>query len=114
MIVGSLPQMSETVETFKQPIILQTVIRTTVDFVDEVTIVDALIEAVVQVAKPEDLLIDQIDTSARYIKVHSISNMVVDQYIVYKNLTYKIIDASQWDDYGYLRAIAQEWKGDIR
>ena len=117
----SLPNVALAVQQFEQSVTLRKVTTTTDDDANDVRVtVDESILACIQVARPEELLIDNLDRSVRHIKAYArftfklsdlgVSN--VNYYIIYKGVSYKIIQASDWIDYGYSRCFAEETKLD--
>lgn len=110
-----LPDMSDVLEEWSQPVILKTIVTTVDDNFDEVIVVTPeTIRGVVQVAKSKDLNPDQTDWALRYITVHSKSMMTTDQYIEFQGTDYKIIQMKPWGQYGYYKAICEEVKGKAR
>ena len=108
-----LPDMSDTLTEWEQPVILKTVVRTTVDFEDVVVVTPEDIRAVVQVATPEQLSVLQIDISLKYRLCHSKVPISMGQYIEFQGINYKIITPSDWTDYGFSEVIGEQVKGEI-
>lgn len=108
-----LPDMSDTLDEWKQPVVVKTVTQETIDFepVDQVAV--RTIQAVVQLAQKEKLNADQIDWSLRYLLVHTTGPLTVGEFVEYKGADYKIIEPGDWQDYGYTEAIAEETKRDL-
>jgi hypothetical protein len=105
-----LPDMSEVLNEWAQPVIVKTVTQATVNFepIDQVAV--RTIRAVVQLANKEKLNPDQIDWSLRYLLVHTAEPLTVGEFIEYKGDDYKIVEPGDWQDYGYTEAVAEEVK----
>jgi NAD(P)H-nitrite reductase large subunit len=92
---------------------LKTTERTTVDFVSSVVVTSENIRAVVQVAKPELLNVNEIDWSLRYVQIHSKDLINLGQYVEYQGSDYKIITPSNYQDYGFSEVIGEQVRGDV-
>lgn len=109
-----LPDMSDVLTEWEQSVILKTVTRTTVDFVDQIVITPKPLRAVVQVADKERLNPDEIDWSLRYILIHSKQPMQLGQYVEYQGTDYKLTQGdANYQDYGYTELVGEEVKGAI-
>lgn len=106
-----LPDMSDVLTEWSQPVKLKTVTETTVDFVPARTVVAANILAVVQPADPEKLQVDQIDYSLEYIQVHSVTPMAIGQYIEWNGRDFKLVPFRKgYGQYGYVEVVGEETK----
>jgi len=106
-----LPDMSDVLTEWSQPIKLKTVTETTVDFVPTTTIVVENIVAVVQPADPEKLKVEQIDFSLEYIQIHSVSAMAIGQYVEWDGRDFKLVPFRKgYGQYGYTEAVGEETK----
>lgn len=106
-----LPDMSEVLTEWSQPIKLKTVTETTVDFIPSTTIVVANIVGVVQPADPEKLQVLQIDFSLEYIQIHSVSPMAIGQYVEWDGRDFKLVPFRKgYGQYGYTEAVGEETK----
>ena len=106
-----LPDMSDVLTEWSQPVKLKTVTETTVDFVPTRTVVAANILAVVQPADPEKLQVDQIDYSLEYIQVHSVTPMAIGQYIEWNGRDFKLVPFRKgYGQYGYVEVVGEETK----
>lgn len=106
-----LPDMSEVLTDWSQPITLKTVTETTVDFIPTTTVTVAPIMAVVQPADPEKLQVDQIDFSLEYIQVHSVSPMAIGQYVEWMGRDFKLVPFRKgYGQYGYVEVVGEETK----
>ena len=100
--------MSDVLVEWSLPYTLKTVTRTTVDFEEVITVVESTINAVVQPADKEKLNTDQIDWELDYLLVHSISELINGQYIVYNGNDYKIISDGNYALYGFSEVVAEQ------
>ena len=106
-----LPDMSDVLTEWSQPVKLKTVTETTVNFVPTRTVVAANILAVVQPADPEKLQVDQIDYSLEYIQVHSVTPMAIGQYIEWDGRDFKLVPFRKgYGQYGYVEVVGEETK----
>lgn len=106
-----LPDMSDVLTEWSQPVKLKTVTETTVDFVPTRVVVVADFLAVVQPADPEKLQVDQIDYSLEYIQVHSVTPMAIGQYIEWNGRDFKVVPFRKgYGQYGYAEVVGEETK----
>lgn len=106
-----LPDMSDVLTEWSQPVKLKTRIETTVDFVPTVVIVTEDIRAVVQPADAERLQVDQIDYSLEYIQIHSVTPMAIGQYVEWDGRDFKLVPFRKgYGQYGYVEAVGEETK----
>lgn len=106
-----LPNMSDVLTEWSQPVILKIKTETTLDFVPLVTISAANIMAVVQPADPEKLNVGQIDFSLEYIQIHSVSPMEIGQFIQWDGRDFKLVPFRKgYGQYGYTEAVGEETK----
>ena len=107
-----LPNLSSVIRRFANPnpLKLITIEKTTVDFEPVINRTDIDFQAVIQPADYERLNPDIIDWSLKYIRIHSVTEFQVGQFILYKNEYYKIIPAQYWSDYGYMDGIGEQVK----
>ena len=106
-----LPDMSDVLTEWLQPVKLKTVTTTSVDFVETDVIVVAGILAVVQPADPEKLQVDQIDYSLEYIQIHSVTPMAIGQYIEWDGRDFKLVPFRKgYGQYGYVEVVGEETK----
>lgn len=108
-----LPDMSDVLLEWEQSVTLKTVTTTTVDFQEQRTVVSEPLLAVVQVANPEKINVEQVDWSQRHYTIHTRSPIDVAQFIEYQGADYKIIQPGAWGDYGYWEAVVEEMKETI-
>lgn len=106
-----LPDMSDVLTEWSQPVKLKTVTTTSVDFVESQAVAVADIMAVVQPADPEKLQVDQIDYSLEYIQVHSVSPMAIGQYIEWDGRDFKLVPFRKgYGQYGFVEVVGEETK----
>ncbi len=106
----SLPNMSRTVKNFSIPVKLFKVTTTIVQHKPVENYVESSIKCVVQPAQKEKLNKDKIDWSLRYIQVHSIDQILIDDEIEYKGIRYKAFEDGDYSEYGYYENIMEEQK----
>jgi len=109
-----LPDMSDALTEWEQPVRIKTATTTTIDFKQTTAISESDTRAVIQVADKEKLNPAIIDWSLRYILIHSKSRIVAGQYIEYQGENYKIVTTSNYTDYGYQEVVGEEVKGAIK
>lgn len=106
-----LPDMSDVLTEWSQPVKLKTVTTTSVDFVETQSVLVFDIMAVVQPADPEKLQVDQIDYSLEYIQVHSVSPMAIGQYIEWDGRDFKLVPFRKgYGQYGFVEVVGEETK----
>lgn len=106
-----LPDMSEVLTEWSQPVVLKTRTETSVDFLPVVVVTAANIMAVVQPADPEKLQVLQIDFSLEYIQIHSVSPMAIGQYVQWDGRDFKLVPFRKgYGQYGYTEAVGEETK----
>lgn len=105
-----LPNMSRTVKRFSVPVKLIKITKTIVNHKPVETEVESTIKAVVQPAQKEKLNQDKINWSLRYVQVHSIDEIAIDDIIEYKGVRYKAFENGDYNDYGYYENIMEEQK----
>jgi len=82
----------------------------TIDFEDQETVEVCNIPIAIQIAKPEELKIDQVDWSKEYILALSEDELRINDEIKWFGNSYKIINLTGARNYGYYKAIAEELK----
>lgn len=106
-----LPDMSDVLTEWSQPVVLKTRTEATVDFVPTVNVATQDIMAVVQPADPEKLQVDQIDYSLEYIQIHSVSPMAIGQYVEWMGRDFKLVPFRKgFGQYGYVECVGEETK----
>lgn len=105
-----LPNMASVLGTFEQTIIKREKTVSIVDFQEHITYTDENFRAVVQVADTETLNTDNLDFSKEYIAIHSTTALNINDTVQYKGNDYRIIQLKDYSDYGYFKAIAEEYK----
>lgn len=96
-----IPNLSGTVRRFTNPnpLKLLTIEKTTVDYEPVINRVEVDFKAVVQPANREKINPQIIDWSLRYIWIHSETEFLIGQYVLYKGIYYKILEDGYWSDY---------------
>lgn len=106
-----LPDMSDVLTEWSQPVILKTLTETTVDFIPVRSLVALPILAVVQPADPQKLQVDQIDFSLEYIQIHSVTSMVIGQFVEWQGRDFKLVPFRKgYSQYGYTEVVGEETK----
>lgn len=106
---SNLPNMSDTLIDWLQPVKLKTVTTTTIDFepVEHVDVLD--IDMVVQVADKNKLNFDSLNWSREYIMFHVPDHIVeLGEYIEWNGRDYKVFSREQYQDYGFNTGYAEE------
>lgn len=104
-----LPDMSDVIEEYAQPVKLKTQTITTVDFEDtEVVTVDP-ISAAVQTADKTKLNLSSINWAKQYIWVHYTGNLAIGQFIEWHGKDFKLVAAGEdHSDYGFTAFYGEE------
>lgn len=109
-----IPDMSEALEEWEIDIVHKRYTITSVNFVDTTTeILNETIKAVLQPASPDELTALGVDLSLRHLKIHSTTELLFGDYIEYGGVSYKIINPSDYQLYGFSEVIGEEVKGAI-
>ena len=105
-----IPNMSDTLTEWEQPIKLKTTSTATVDFVETKTVLVVNKRAVVQVAEKEKLKIGSLDWSKSYKLIHSKFAIDINQFVEYSGKDFKIVSLEDYADYGFYASIGEETK----
>lgn len=105
-----LPNLSRTVKNFSIPVKLFKIATTIVNHKPVETETESSIKVVVQPAQKEKLNKDKIDWSLRYVQVHSLDQIVMNDEIEYKGVRYKAFEDADYSEYGYYEIIMEEQK----
>lgn len=112
--VGSnskLPNMSNTILGWFQPITFGIIRTSIVDYEKVITIDYVDTQGVVQPYKPEPLEIQQAGVrSWSWLMIHCLPDLQLfnNEYIMYENVRYKILQKNNYNKYGYIEYIACE------
>lgn len=110
----ALPNLSRAATRWAVPVTVETYSKTTVDFVETVTVTPQAALATVQAAREDDLQAVQVDITLRYVKIHSETRIDFGQYVVADDgVRYRIITPTDHDRYGFTRVIGEEVKGEV-
>lgn len=105
-----LLDMSDVLDGFTQPLTLIEVTQEVVDYksvnVENIT----EIQAVIQVADPSKIKSDKVDSSKRYLQVHTTNELKNIYECVYQGLRYKAFLLKPYSDYGYFESYFEETK----
>jgi len=102
--------MSGALDFATQPAILQRRTQSIVNFKPHVTITETTIQAVIQPADKEKLQKDKYDFSSEILQVHSVSQIQINDILIYKTKKYLAKELNNCVDYGYYEAIFEEQK----
>ena len=105
-----LPNLSGTVKRFSQDVKLIRVTTSIVNHqpVETETVIN--IRAVVQPAQREKILKDKLDYSLRYVLVHSLDEILINDKLEHKGIIYRAIECADHSDYGYYEAVMEQQK----
>jgi hypothetical protein len=106
----SLPDMADVLLDWQTPRRVKTVTRQTVNFVAADVVVGRDVPMLVQPASPEALQVLDIDHSLRYIQIHSTEPLSMGELVEYGAEDFKIITPTNYQDYDYTSAIAEQTK----
>lgn len=101
---SGLPNMSQTIIGWFQPITFGVVTRSVADYETTETVQQIQTRGVVQPYRPEPLEIELAGTrSWNWRMVHCLPELVLEtnQYIWYEGTKYKVIQVLKYDEYGY-------------
>ncbi|MBL4759641.1 MAG: hypothetical protein JKY80_02145 [Mariprofundaceae bacterium] len=102
--------MSSILESWAKPYTVKSIVKSTVNFVEVDTVTARTINAVIQPAQKEHLNAADIDWSLKYIQIHSDSQVFLGEMFEVSGSDFKIIDAGDYQLYGYTEAIAEQTK----
>jgi hypothetical protein len=103
-----LPDLSNVLHSFEQTVTLKQVTQTISNFRPQETQSSSSIQAVIQVADPTQLAINDINYELRHIKIHTTNQIKNRDIIEYNGTDYRIISVQNYSDYGYFEAVANE------
>ena len=105
------PQVGSTLKRYEQPVVFKRGVQAVVGYLPVFTYTDDPARACIQHPRSQDLRNLEIDDSLRYIKSLSRTKypIAMGDLITYKGADYKVVSVQPWDDYGYFRAIAEEY-----
>lgn len=108
---NKLPNMSNTIKDWFLPITFGVVKTSIVDYEKVNTIEYIDTNGVVQPYKPEPLEIQQAGVrSWSWLMIHCLPDLQVynNEYIIYNDVRYKILQRNNYNEYGYIEYIACE------
>lgn len=105
-----IPNLAHVLKFAEQSITKRVITVTSVDFEEVESVVDTTIQAVVQVADQETIQANNLDSSKRYLQVHTSDDLEIGDYVIYQQVEYKVVRESNYSDYGYRELIAEEQK----
>jgi len=102
-----LPNVSSALLGWTQPVLVKTVTKTTVDFVETEVVTGETVQAVVQPTKKTTLNADTLDWSQPHITLHSETLLALGQLVERNGADYKVVEVQDWTDYGYCEAVCE-------
>lgn len=102
------PDLSEVLDAWSEPRLIKTVTTTTVDFVESVQVAGRTRDVMDQPANKVRLQALSIDYSLRYLQFHSVDPIYIGEYVEVGGVDYKIIEAGDYQRYGFTDAIGEE------
>lgn len=102
---SNLPNMSQTIISWFQPITFVKLARTVVDYEQVITETNINTKGVVQPYKPEPLEIQQYGTQSWiWQDMHCLPDVTLntDEIIIYQNVRYKVLYKKDYTEYGYV------------
>ena len=105
-----LPNLSGTVKRFSQDVKLIRVTTSIVNHqpVETETVIN--IRAVVQPAQKEKIIKDKLDYSLKYIQVHSLDEILINDKLEHEGIIYRAIEDADYNNYGYYETIMEQQK----
>lgn len=106
-----LPDVSDVLTEWEQSVILKTVTKTTVDFVETTVVTATPVLMVVQVAEKEKLNLDSLNWSKEYKWFHAKFKLELNQFVEHHGIDYKLVSqGDNYKDYGYTAFAGEETK----
>lgn len=104
-----LPDMSDVLLEWEQPILLKTKTTASVDFVETEIVTVETVQAVVQPADKTKLKLDSLDWAKEYVLIHSRkTDMAAGQFIEWQGRDFKIVGPNgNYSDYGYVELVGE-------
>lgn len=102
--------LSPAFDDWEQPYTLKTVTKSTVDFVETTVVKGDPRVAVFQPTNKTNLNADTLDWSRDHWTLHSALDIKKGQYVEYKGRDYKVVERSDWSEYGYYEVVCEETK----
>jgi hypothetical protein len=106
--------VSDALGDWVRPVTIKNVTTATVNFEPVETVTPRTVQAVVQVARPDELMKRGLDTTVEHIMYHSTANVLMKELIEFNGKDYRVIQRSAWNGYGYVEAVAAETKEPLR
>lgn len=108
---SSLPNMSQTIVGWFQPITFGLITYSLVDFENQETVTYIDTQGVVQPYRPEPLEIQAAgDVSWSWLQVHCLPDLILKNgsYVYYNGVKYKVLSKSDYRAYGYVEYMLTE------
>lgn len=108
---SKLPNMSQTIKDWFQPVTFGVVKTEIVDYERQITVENVNTQGVVQPYKPEPLEIQQAGVQSwSWLMIHCLPDLQLsnNDFIFYENTKYKVLMRSDYSKYGYMQYIVCE------
>lgn len=102
--------MAQTVLRFAQSVTLRQSTQAIINHKPQFTYLDSTIKATIHPADMEKLQIEGIDKNIKYIDIFTTTEVKINDLIVYKGSTYKVIKSDNYSEYGYFELVGAEDK----
>ena len=102
-----IPNMSSALADWTIPVTIKTITKITVDFEDANTKVERTQDCVIQPADKRKLNPDTIDWTKSYIHVHSVSDINLNEVILFEGADYIVFSKQPTARYGYTHVTAE-------
>jgi hypothetical protein len=102
--------MSGVLAAFERLVTIKTIVRSTTDFVESVTVEGRQQKCVVQVADKSKINPATIDWNLEYLLVHTAGSLEMGELIEFNSRDYKVVQIGDWNGYGYIEVVAEETK----
>jgi len=105
-----IPDMSDVLEEFSQPLMLSRVSQQIVDFHPVNVETKFEISAVIQPAQKEKINPDIIDWRLSYYIIHCAEKILIGDFVEYCGKKFKCIETANYSDYGFYESLFEEIK----
>lgn len=101
--------MSGVLRSWEQPVLLKTVSKTSIDFIETETVTVETITAVVQPADKTKLKMDSLNWDKEYVLIHKRgTGVAIGQYIEWNGEDFKVIGPNgNYKDYGFIEVVGE-------
>jgi hypothetical protein len=103
----SLPDVSDALREWEQPITVNAVTVNRVDGVATETRTPRTVDMVVQVAEAQQLQVEQLDWSKRHIQCHTRADIFMKEIVEFQGEDYIVRSRNPYGQYGYTEVFAE-------